>query len=261
MNGVIDLNADIGESYGLMKSGKDELISPHVTSVNIATGFHSGDPDSIRNTVDLALQNNNSIGAHPSFPDLQGFGRRFMEMSKISINNIMTYQIGALSGFLQDKTHVQGSRISHVKPHGALYNAAAKDIKIAEPIFDSISSFDQEIIHVVLANSIWEDFVKSKNVRFAREGFADRAYTDDGQLVSRDIPGSVLKNHDEILERVINMALKGKVKTIKGKEINLQIDTICLHGDNEESVELAKAIKEELIRMGCEVKKMTSFID
>ena len=122
-------------------------------------------------------------------------------------------------------------------------------------------SFDQEVIHVVLANSVWEDFVKSKNVRFAREGFADRAYRDDGQLVSRDIPGSVLKNHDEILERVISMALKGKVKTIEGKEINLQIDTICLHGDNEESVELAKAIKEELIRMGCEVKKMTSFID
>ncbi|MBM01431.1 MAG: lactam utilization protein LamB [Chloroflexi bacterium] len=254
MNGVIDLNADIGESYGLMKSGKDEFISPHVTSVNIATGFHSGDPDSISKTVDLALQNNNSIGAHPSFPDLQGFGRRFMEMSKASINNIMTYQIGALSAFVKDK-------ISHVKPHGALYNAAAKDIKIVEPIFDSILNFDPEIIHVVLANSVWEDFVKSKKVKFSREGFADRAYTDDGQLVSRNIPGSVLKNHDEILERVISMALKGKVKTIKGKEINLQIDTICLHGDNEESVELAKAIKEELIRMGCEVTKMTDFID
>ena len=134
MNGVIDLNADIGESYGLMRSGQDELISPHVTSVNIATGFHSGDPDSIKNTVNLALKNNNSIGAHPSYPDLQGFGRRYMEMSKFSIENIMTYQIGALYAFAPNE-------ISHIKPHGALYNAAAKDIKIVEPIFNSIVNF------------------------------------------------------------------------------------------------------------------------
>ena len=253
MNGVIDLNADIGESDGRMRSGQDELISPHVTSVNIATGFHSGDPDSIKNTVDLALKNNNSIGAHPSYPDLQGFGRRYMEMSKFSIENIMTYQIGALYAFAPNE-------ISHIKPHGALYNAAAKDIKIVEPIFNSIVNFNPELIHVVLANSVWEDFVKTKQVKFSREGFADRAYTDDGQLVNRNIPGAVLKNHDEILERVVDMALKGIVKSIEGKEINLEIDTICLHGDNKESVELAKKIRNELVTMGCEVKKMTDFI-
>lgn len=253
MSGIVDLNADIGESYGLMKSGKDDLISPYVTSVNIATGFHSGDPDSIRRTIDLAISNNNSIGAHPSFPDLQGFGRRSMEMSKFSIENIMTYQIGALSAFLEEK-------ISHVKPHGALYNSASQKINVAEPIFDSILKFNPEIIHVVLANSIWEDFVKSKKVKFSREGFADRAYTDEGQLLSRNIEGSVLNNENEILERVVDMALKGKVRSITGKEIRIQIDTICLHGDNEKSAVLAKKIRYELENRGCEIKKMTDFI-
>ena len=176
-----------------------------------------------------------------------------LNVSQFSIENIMTYQIGALYAFAPNE-------ISHIKPHGALYNAAAKDIKIVEPIFNSIVNFNPELIHVVLANSVWEDFVKTKQVKFSREGFADRAYTDEGQLVNRNIPGAVLKNHDEILERVVDMALRGIVKSIEGKEINLEIDTICLHGDNKESVELAKKVRHELVTMGCEVKKMTDFI-
>ena len=251
MLGIVDLNADVGESYGLMKSGKDELIIPFVSSVNIATGFHSGDPDTIKDTV--SLSKDKGIGAHPSYPDLQGFGRRFMEIPKESISNLIAYQIGALSAFLD-------FQLSHVKPHGALYNAACSDIGVAQAIFSSVKNIDKDIIHVTLANSEWDKFLSSKGVKVAKEGFADRALNDNGLLVPRSEAGAVIHNQDQILERVVSMVSSGEVKSISGKKINIRPDTICLHGDNEESVNLAKQIRDELIRAGCEVKPMKDFI-
>ena len=253
MIGVVDLNADVGESYGLMKSGHDELIIPHITSVNIATGFHSGDPDTIKKTIDLSINHNKSIGAHPSYPDLQGFGRREMKLTSESIKNIITYQIGALDAFL-------GGAMVHVKPHGALYNLACKDLEVAEAIFNSVDNFRSEIIHVVLANSPWQNLLSSKKIKFAKEGFADRALTDDGLLVPRSEKGAVISNKDQILERTIGMVQTGSIKSISGKLIKIDPDTICLHGDNNESVSLAKSIKEELLRSGCDLKPLKEFI-
>tara|TARA_B100000902_G_scaffold399525_1_gene470800 strand:- start:1158 stop:1919 length:762 start_codon:yes stop_codon:yes gene_type:complete len=251
---VVDLNADVGESYGLMHSGIDSEIIPHVTSVNIATGFHSGDPDTIRKTINLALSNSKSIGAHPSYPDLQGFGRRKIDMDIDSIENLISYQIGALYAYAKDE-------LKHVKPHGALYNNAAKDLKIAEAIFKSVDSFDSNLIHVSLSNSEWSNFLKSKKVKVANEGFADRAYDENGHLVSRSIEGSVLHNEDEIIERVIGMVKNKTVKSITGKVIKLNVDTICLHGDNKESVSLAKKLKNELLNSGCEIKSLPQFVN
>lgn len=251
---VIDLNADVGESYGLMHSGMDSEIIPHVTSVNIATGFHSGDPDTMKKTVELAISNNKSIGAHPSYPDLQGFGRRKIDMDANSIENLINYQVGALHAFSKDK-------LNHVKPHGALYNNAAKDINIAEAIFNSVNFFDSSLIHVCLANSEWSKFLKSKKVKLANEGFADRAYDENGYLVSRSIKGSVLHNKNEIIERVIGMVKNRTVKCITGKLIQLDVDTICLHGDNKESVSLAKNLRKELLSAGCEIKSLPQFIN
>ena len=251
---VVDLNADVGESYGLMHSGIDSEIIPHVTSVNIATGFHSGDPDTIKKTVELALSYSKSIGAHPSYPDLQGFGRRKIDMDIDSIENLISYQVGALHAFSKDN-------LNHVKPHGALYNNAAKDINIAEAIFKSVDFFDNTLIHVSLANSEWSKFLKSKKVKVANEGFADRAYDENGHLVARSIEGSVLHNENEIIERVIGMVKNKTVKSITGKLIQLNVDTICLHGDNKESVLLAKNLRKELLSSGCEIKSLPQFIN
>lgn len=250
---VVDLNADVGESYGLMHSGMDKEIIPHVTSVNIAAGFHSGDPDTIKKTVELAISTRKSIGAHPSYPDLQGFGRRKMDMDFESIENLTNYQIGAMYAFAKEN-------LNHVKPHGALYNNAAVDMKIANAIYNAINCFDNKLIHVALANSEWSEYLKSKKAKVANEGFADRAYDENGHLVSRSIEGSVLHNDVEIIDRVIGMVKNKEVKSITGKIIKLDVDTICLHGDNKNSVLLAKKLKEELINSGCEIKSLPTFL-
>ena len=171
-----------------------------------------------------------------------------------SIENLISYQIGALYAYAKDE-------LKHVKPHGALYNNAAKDLKIAEAIFKSVDSFDSNLIHVSLSNSEWSNFLKSKKVKVANEGFADRAYDENGHLVSRSIEGSVLHNEDEIIERVIGMVKNKTVKSITGKVIKLNVDTICLHGDNKESVSLAKKLKNELLNSGCEIKSLPQFVN
>ena len=171
-----------------------------------------------------------------------------------SIENLISYQVGALHAFSKDN-------LNHVKPHGALYNNAAKDINIAEAIFKSVNFFDNTLIHVSLANSEWSKFLKSKKVKVANEGFADRAYDENGHLVARSIEGSVLHNENEIIERVIGMVKNKTVKSITGKLIQLNVDTICLHGDNKESVLLAKNLRKELLSSGCEIKSLPQFIN
>ena len=243
----IDLNADIGESYGIYNLGDDEKIVEIITSANIATGFHAGDPNHMKRTVDLCEINDVGIGAHPAYPDKLGFGRRDMNLQTEEISNILTYQIGSLIGFTKRK------KIQHVKPHGALYNSAAKDERIANVVVDTIMKFDPELIHVVLAGSIWEDIARYKKARVARECFADRAVNKDGSLVSRSMQNAVIDDLDEIIKRSKKMVIESKVVANDGTEINFVADSICVHGDNPKAILIASSLERSFLDEGIRI--------
>tara|TARA_Y100001936_G_scaffold249530_1_gene300054 strand:+ start:10864 stop:11643 length:780 start_codon:yes stop_codon:yes gene_type:complete len=247
----IDLNADIGESYGIYNLGDDEKIVEIITSANIATGFHAGDPNHMKRTVDLCEINDVGIGAHPAYPDKLGFGRRDMNLETEEISNILTYQIGSLIGFTKRK------KIQHVKPHGALYNSAAKDERIANAVVDTIMKFDPELIHVVLAGSIWEDIARSKKARVARECFADRAVDKDGSLVSRSMPNAVIDDLDEIIKRSKKMVIESKVVANDGTEINFVADSICVHGDNPKAILIASSLERSFLDEGIRISPLS----
>ena len=238
----IDINADMGESFGHYKLGHDEELIKYVTSINVACGLHGGDPNVIRKTVSLAKKYKVKVGAHPSYPDLQGFGRRSMKMSPDEITNFIIYQLGVVSAFLK----VEGLKLSHIKPHGALYNDAAKDEKIAIAIGNAVLLFEKTLPIVGLAKSkaikVWKDM--GLNVK--EEVFADRNYNDNGTLVSRTEKDAVIKDPKLIAERVYDMVYKGKITSKYGKIIDVSFDTICIHGDTEDAVLIAKKIKEKL---------------
>ena len=240
MTAKIDFNCDMGESFGMYKMGFDEEVIKHITSANIACGFHAGDPMWMRHTVDLALRHGVAIGAHPSFPDLNGFGRRNMVVSADEAKNDVTYQVGALQAFTADK------RLQHVKPHGAMYNMAVNDESLAQAICESILEIDPEMILVALAGSRWLDIAEDMGLKVAREIFADRALNADGTLVSRSQPGSVIHDTTEVVERSLRMVTEGKATAITGEQIDVQADSLCLHGDTPGAVEMAAALKREL---------------
>ena len=240
MPAKIDFNCDMGESFGMYKMGFDEEVIKHITSANIACGFHAGDPMWMRHTVDLALRHGVAIGAHPSFPDLNGFGRRNMVVSADEAKNDVTYQVGALQAFTADK------RLQHVKPHGAMYNMAVNDESLAQAICESILEIDPEMILVALAGSRWLDIAEDMGLKVAREIFADRALNADGTLVSRSQPGSVIHDTTEVVERSLRMVTEGKATAITGEQIDVQADSLCLHGDTPGAVEMAASLKREL---------------
>jgi UPF0271 protein len=240
MTAKIDFNCDMGESFGMYKMGFDEEVIKHITSANIACGFHAGDPMWMRHTVDLAQRHGVAIGAHPSFPDLNGFGRRNMIVSPDEAKNDVTYQVGALQAFTADK------RLQHVKPHGAMYNMAVNDESLAQAICESILEIDPEMILVALAGSRWLDIAEDMGLKVAREIFADRALNADGTLVSRSQPGSVIHDTAEVVERSLRMVTEGKATAITGEQIDVQADSLCLHGDTPGAVEMAASLKREL---------------
>ena len=240
MTAKIDFNCDMGESFGMYKMGFDEEVIKHITSANIACGFHAGDPMWMRHTVDLAQRHGVAIGAHPSFPDLNGFGRRNMVVSADEAKNDVTYQVGALQAFTADK------RLQHVKPHGAMYNMAVNDESLAQAICESILEIDPDMILVALAGSRWLDIAEDMGLKVAREIFADRALNADGTLVSRSQPGSVIHDTVEVVERSLRMVTEGKATAITGEQIDVQADSLCLHGDTPGAVEMAAALKREL---------------
>ena len=240
MTAKIDFNCDMGESFGMYKMGFDEEVIKHITSANIACGFHAGDPMWMRHTVDLAQRHGVAIGAHPSFPDLNGFGRRNMIVSPDEAKNDVTYQVGALQAFTADK------KIQHVKPHGAMYNMAVNDESLAQAICESILELDPDMILVALAGSRWLDIAEDMGLKVAREIFADRALNADGTLVSRSQPGSVIHDTSEVVERSLRMVTEGKATAITGEQIDVQADSLCLHGDTPGAVEMAAALKREL---------------
>jgi len=252
----IDLNSDLGESFGPWKMGRDSEVMQSITSANIACGFHAGDPLVMSKTVKLALEADVAIGAHPGYPDLQGFGRRKMICSYDEIYSDCLYQIGALAAFCK----AYGTQLQHVKAHGALYNTAANDIEMARAIATAVKHAGGDLILMGLANSIFEKAASDIGVPFASEAFADRAYEEDGSLVSRKKRGSMI--HDGLIaaERVIRMVEEGKVKTITGKDISLKPDSICLHGDTPEAVEMAAIIKEKLQEQGIKVAPLREVV-
>ena len=245
----VDLNADLGEGYGIYSVGNDEKILEVVSSANVACGFHAGDPVIMEKTIKLCKKNNVSIGAHPSYPDRQGFGRRDMNLSTEEISSFVTYQVGALSAFAK----VFDTKISHFKVHGALYNKACKDSKIAKCLCECVARIDDSLIFVGLANSEMIDAAKKMGLRYANEVFADRAYNRDGTLVSRTLENSVLHDRELVVKRILRMLKEGKVESIDGIDIDIKADTICVHGDTKESLEFVRDIKSALINNGIEV--------
>jgi len=215
MSKVVDLNCDMGESFGNYKIGQDDEVVKYITSSNIACGFHASDPNVMRYTVKLAKENNVAIGAHPGFPDLQGFGRRKMDIPPKEVKNIITYQVGALQAIAK----TEGMILQHVKPHGALYNTIVNDKKLGQAVAETILEIDENIILVGLANSEIIDIALKLGLKVAREGFADRAYNSDGTLVRRSIPGALISDPNLIAQRVIKMIDQQKVETIDGKII------------------------------------------
>ena len=255
----IDLNSDVGESFGAYKLGLDEEVIPHLTSANIACGFHGGDPAVMRKTVSLAKRYGVEVGAHPGFPDLIGFGRRNIDTTLEEIQDYVIYQTGALQAFAIS----QGLKLQHMKAHGALYNMAVANPKIWEAMVEAVSRVDKEIILVALASSNNEsllDMGKCYGIRIAFEAFPDRAYREDGSLVPRREKGAVIEDHEIVAQRALKMALEGKVIAIDGTEIDLWADTLCVHGDNPDAVQMVKKIREELKKSGVNVISMKWFV-
>ena len=238
----IDLNCDMGESFGRYTLGEDSVLLDIVTSANIACGFHAGDPVVMADTVQQAVRKEVAIGAHPGYPDLQGFGRRAMALSPSELIAVILYQIGALAGF----TRAAGTRLSHVKPHGALYNTAARDKVIAEAVVKAVKSFDPSIIVVTLPGSILQNIAESQGLRVAAEGFADRAYQADGSLVPRSQPDAVIHNPDHVAERAVRMVTNQRVQSYTGEDIVLNIDTLCVHGDTPGAAQIAQKVRTAL---------------
>ena len=254
MPGKIDLNCDMGESFGAYKLGHDEEVIKYITSANVACGFHASDPTWMRWTVELAEEHGVAIGAHPSFPDLQGFGRRNMVVSPEEAKNDVIYQIGALAAFTKSK------RLQHVKPHGAMYNMAAEGGDLARAICEAVLEVDPQMILVVLTGTPWADLAGEMGLRVALEAFADRALNPDGTLVPRSRPGSVIHDPEELVERSIKMITEGKATAISGEEISVRADTLCLHGDTPGAVQLAADLRSKLVAAGVEITPLSQLV-
>lgn len=248
---TIDLNCDMGESFGNYKIGNDDQVMPFITSCNVACGFHGGDPLQIEKTIKHALKYGLQIGAHPGFPDLQGFGRRRMQVPADELRAIIKYQIAAIKGI----TESLGGQLTYVKPHGALYNMAADDAKIAESILQAIQEIGEDIAFMGLAGSqSMEQTTKKAGIRFIAEAFADRRYTPNGRLQSRSIEGAVIHDPQQAAAQVLTIAKDKQVTSSENTIIHLEAQSICIHGDNPKVGEILQAIGV-LFRMNGVVKK------
>lgn len=249
----IDLNADVGEGRSAAAGGPasgDAGIMPSITSANVACGFHAGDPGMMRATVLLAREHGVAVGAHPGFPDLEGFGRRELQVSPRDVEDFVVYQVGALAAIAAG----QGLRLQHVKPHGALFNMAVRDRALADAIARGAAVIDRELMLFGLPESELVAAGARAGLRTAREGFADRAYQADGTLVPRSQPGAVLHDPETVVSRAVRMVREGTVEAIDGTRVALTIDTLCVHGDTPGAAELAARIRRALNEVGAEVK-------
>jgi UPF0271 protein len=252
----IDLNCDLGESFGAYKIGMDEEVIPFISSANIACGYHAADPVVMDKTVELAARNHICVGAHPGFPDLMGFGRRNINVSLAEAKAYVMYQIGALEAFCRAKN----IKMQHVKPHGALYNMAGKDYALARAIGEGIREVNPELILLGLSGSQMLLAAEEMGLKCAREVFADRAYEEDGSLVARTKPGAMILDEDFAVERVIRMIKEGKVESITGKEIAITADSVCVHGDGPKALAFVKKIRAALEKAEIHVASLADVI-
>lgn len=245
----IDLNCDMGESFGAWKMGDDQRILPCVTSANIACGFHAGDPATMRKTVAAALQQGVSIGAHPGLPDLPGFGRRSMALTEQEAYDLVVVQVGALAGVAAS----QGARLNHVKAHGALYNMAAKDARLARGIAQAVRDIDSRLVFYGLAGSALVREAEALGLPVASEVFADRSYQPDGSLTPRSQPGAMIEDLTVSLRQVLQMVQQGTVTAVDGSMLRVRADTLCLHGDQPGALSFAQALRQALAEAGVQV--------
>lgn len=241
----IDVNCDLGEGFGAYSAGLDSDVMPHITSANVACGWHAGDPVVMQTTVDMAAKFNVRVGAHPGYPDLMGFGRREMNCSPEEMENYILYQIGALQAFCRS----MNLRMQHVKPHGALYHAVLADSELAEALARAVQKADPGLILLTLSGpkgDIMAGICERLSLRVAREAFPDRAYNRDGTLVSRSQPGAVLEDPEEIARRALSMARDGIALTPEGEKVTIEAQTLCVHGDSPAAVESVRVIRQIL---------------
>jgi UPF0271 protein len=236
--------------------GMDDKVLPLVTSANIACGFHAGDPTVMKKTVRLAMASGAALGAHPGMPDLVGFGRRKLDISLEDAYNIVVYQVGALAAFAK----AAGGKLQHVKPHGALYNMAGKDAKLAEAIAQAIYDVDKSLILFALAGSESIKAAEKVGLKTASEVFADRSYQEDGSLTPRSKPGAMITDEDASIKQVLSMVMDHKVTTLSGKVIPVKADTLCIHGDGEKALLFAQKIRKALTENGVEIAAAGTFI-
>ena len=251
---MIDLNSDVGESFGAWSIGADEALIPLVTSVNIACGAHAGDPLVMDRTVRLARDHGVAVGAHPGYPDLSGFGRRRLEMHPSELEASVLYQIGALAAF----TTAAGVPLRHVKPHGALYNVAAVDAGVARAVARAVARFTGDIVLVGLAGSVMLEVARDEGLRTAAEAFADRAYEADGTLRARRLPGAVHADPEVAAEQALAIARDRCVRAYDGSVLGIEADTLCIHGDTPRAVEYARAVRDALESAGVELRPIGS---
>ncbi len=251
----IDLNSDVGESYGAYTVGADDELLRWVTSANVACGWHGGDPAVMRRTIRRAKELGVQVGAHPGYPDLLGFGRRVMQITRDEARDYILYQIGALRAFAE----ALGVRLQHVKPHGALYNAAARDRELSLGLAEGVADAGGDLILVGLPGSELVKAGREVGLRVAREAFGDRAYNEDGSLVSRAVAGSLITDPEAVAERVLAFT-RGSVRTLTGKPIRVEADTICLHGDTPGAPAIARRVRERLAAAGIAVRALGEFV-
>lgn len=249
----VDLNADMGESFGPWPMGDDEALLQIVTSANIACGVHAGDPDVMARTMTVARDNGVGIGAHPGFPDLQGFGRRRMHIPKDSLQNSIRYQVGASLGMAR----ALRTQVRHLKIHGALANMCSEDEDLAKSCFEAALSVDPDLIVMVLGCTAQERAIRAIGANYAIEIFADRAYNDDATLVDRSKPGAVIHDPEKAGARMVEMVKAQAIITESGKRIETPIDTICLHGDTPTAVKIARSVRQKLEEAGITVTKFS----
>ena len=257
MKAQIDINCDLGESFGRFKVGYDTEVMPFITSANVACGFHGGDPNVMAQAVELARKNGVAVGAHPGYPDLMGFGRREMGLSKEEVKNIVVYQVGALEAFVK----AAGVELQHVKPHGALYNAAATNEDYSEAIIEALKAIDPKLILFTLANSDMGKAAVDAGLRVAYEVFADRAYNSDGTLTPRGLRGSVIENPQLVAERAVKIVKEKKVVAVDGKTVDFdEVHTICVHGDTLNAVDIAKSLRNALASAGIKLVSVNELV-
>jgi UPF0271 protein len=245
----IDLNCDMGESYGAWKMGDDAAVMPFITSANIACGFHGGDPATIRKTVRLAIDNGVAIGAHPSLPDIQGFGRRVMRISPQEMYDLVVYQAGAVEAFAR----AAGSKLHHIKCHGALYNMAANDEGLSDAMVRAVKDLGSQVMLYALSKSKNYEIAKKLGVPVAGEVFADRGYSDDGTLAPRDKPGGMIEDAVKSVQQALGMIEDGIVVSLSGKRVPVDADTLCLHGDQPGAAKFAAELRKTFKQKGIQV--------